>query len=62
MSDPATQAVMKQAMEPATKALKAIRATSDLREGAIVPMAAIWIPMEAGFEKPQRAYVAMALG
>ncbi len=61
MSDPATQAVMKQAMEPPTRALKATLATSCLREGARVPRVAIWMPIEDGFEKPHSAYVAISL-
>ena len=32
---------------------------SPFLSGAMVPRVAIWIPMEAGFEKPQSAYVAM---
>ena len=44
ISMPATQAVRKQAMEPATKARKATLARSPLLDGAIVLRIAIWIP------------------
>ena len=39
--------------------LTATLAMSPFLSGAMVPRVAIWMPMEAGFEKPQRAYVAM---
>lgn len=55
---PAIQAVMKQAMLPATNARKATWAKSDFRSGAIVAKAATWVPMDPGFEKPHNAYVA----
>lgn len=55
------QAVRKQAMDPATKARVATVAMSPLRPGAMVLRAAIWMPMEAGLENPQRAYVAITL-
>ena len=39
--------------------LTATLAMSPFLSGAMVPRVAIWMPMEAGFEKPQRAYVAI---
>ena len=56
---PAMQAVMKQAILPATKALNATWARSDCRLGAIVDSAAIWVPMDPGLENPHKAYVAI---
>ena len=61
MSAPATQAVRKHAIVPATKALSATSEMSPFRSGASVPSAATCMPMAAGLEKPQRAYVVMIL-
>ena len=52
---PVIQAVIKQAIEPAIKALIPNLAKSDWREGAIALMPPIWIPIEPILEKPQRA-------
>ena len=49
------QAVMKQARDPAQNALIAHFEKSALRLGARVLKPAIWIPIEAGFEKPHKA-------
>lgn len=42
-------------MLPEMKALKATWAKSVCLDGAIDPKAAIWIPMDPGFENPHRA-------
>ena len=58
---PATQAVMKQAKEPAKNALGMIVANSFRRSGAMLDSVANWIPTEDGLENPHNAYVAMDL-
>ena len=49
------QAVIKQAMLPATKARKATSERSALRSGARVDSAANWQPIEPGLENPHSA-------
>ena len=57
---PATQAVRKQVMVPATSALNATFAKSDALVGAKADIPPSWTPIEDMFANPQRAYVAMA--
>ena len=52
---PATQAVIKQANVPASKARIAKVAKSDFLSGANGPNPPIWIPIDEKFEKPHRA-------
>jgi hypothetical protein len=56
---PAIQAVRKQAALPAMKARNATSVITFLWSGAIVIRVPIEIPIEPGFENPQRAYVAI---
>ena len=57
MRVPATQAVRKHAMDPATYALMATPLISAALSGAIWLMAAVWMPREARLLKPHKAYV-----
>lgn len=59
MSIPATQAVIKQAIDPVTIARNANSARSDARAGANVLNEPTWIPMELRFAKPHKANVAI---
>ena len=52
---PATQAVRKQAIDPAMYARKAMRAKSWRLDGANVEKPEICMPIEMGLLKPQRA-------
>ena len=56
---PAIQAVIKQAILPATRERIANLAKSFILEGHIAPIPPTVIPTDPTFEKPQRAYVAM---
>ena len=55
INDPATQAVRKQAIDPAMYARKAIRAKSGRLSGANVEKADICMPIEIGLLNPQSA-------
>ena len=53
--DPATQAFMQVVKTPAKKARNTTWDKSVLRDGAMAPSPASWIPIELGLAKPQSA-------
>ena len=55
MRVPATHAVRKHAMDPATNALMATLLMSCALSGAMAPNAAVWIPSDAKLLNPHKA-------